>query len=157
MIAPVPVHCFSITFKDTANVYKRRHAIDGCRRLKEIVEWLPFGEIADHSVDHMFSLHFDVLYFCNFPFWFEGWLWVLIDSVPDLCTLLLLPNHALFNLVPFGTTYLHNYPLVFVVVFVLFCFVCCCCLFFQEKMSNTTRSFLIESLQSTILTLFYFL
>ena len=102
MIAPVPVHCLSITFKDTANVYERRHAIDGFRRLTEIVEGLPFGEIADHSVDHMFSLYFDYLYFCNFPFWFEGWLCVLIDSVPDLCILLLLPNLVLFNLVPFG-------------------------------------------------------
>ena len=38
-----------------------------------------FWEIAAHSVDHMFSLYFD--YQCSF----EGWIWVLIASVPDLC------------------------------------------------------------------------
>ena len=40
-------------------------------------------EIAVHSVDHMFSLYFD----CFFRFGFEGWIWVLIASVPDLCIL----------------------------------------------------------------------
>ena len=33
-----------------------------------------FWEIAAHSVDHMFSLYFG----------FEGWIWVLIASVPDI-------------------------------------------------------------------------
>ena len=31
-----------------------------------------------------------MLIICNFsyfPFWFEGWIWVLIDSVPDICIL----------------------------------------------------------------------
>ena len=34
-----------------------------------------------HSVDQMFSLHFDYL-LC---FGFEGWIWVLIALVPALC------------------------------------------------------------------------
>ena len=44
-----------------------------------------FWEIAAHSVDHMFSLYFDYLYFFIFQFGFEGWIWVLIASVPGLC------------------------------------------------------------------------
>ena len=32
-----------------------------------VAEWLPFWELAAHSVDHMFILYFDYLYF---PFWF---------------------------------------------------------------------------------------
>ena len=43
-----------------------------------------FWEIAAHSVDHMLSLYFDCdLIFSRFGF--EGWIWVLIASVPDLC------------------------------------------------------------------------
>ena len=30
-------------------------------------EWPPFGEIAAHLVDHMFSLYFDYLLFYLFP------------------------------------------------------------------------------------------
>ena len=37
-----------------------------------------FWEIAAHPVEHVFSLYFDC---------FEGWSWVLIASVPDLCIL----------------------------------------------------------------------
>ena len=45
-------------------------------------------EIAAHSVDHMFFLYFDYLHFKLFPvFGFEGRIWVLIASVPDLCIL----------------------------------------------------------------------
>ena len=40
-------------------------------------------ETAAHSVEHMFSLYFDYLYFLLF----EGWIWVLIVSIPDLCKL----------------------------------------------------------------------
>ena len=42
-----------------------------------------FLEIAAHSVDHMLSI-------CKFyysRFGFEGWIWVLIAPVPDLCIL----------------------------------------------------------------------
>ena len=47
-----------------------------------------FWEIAAHSVDHyMFSLYFAYLYFSYFPFGFEGWNWVMIATVPDLCIL----------------------------------------------------------------------
>ena len=35
------------------------------------------------SVDHIFSLYFVILVI--FRFGFEGWIWVLIASVPDLC------------------------------------------------------------------------
>ena len=43
-------------------------------------------EIAAHSVDHKFSfvfLLFVILF--TFCFGFEGWIWVSIVSVPDLC------------------------------------------------------------------------
>ena len=47
-------------------------------------------EIAAHSVDHMFPLYFDyafvILVISRFSF--EGWIWVLVSSVPDLCILL---------------------------------------------------------------------
>ena len=47
-----------------------------------------FLEIAAHSVDHMFSC---ILTICNIVisrYGFEGWIWVPIASVPDLCKLL---------------------------------------------------------------------
>ena len=40
-------------------------------------------EIAAHSVDHIFSFIILVI----FRFGFEGWIWVRIASVPDLCIL----------------------------------------------------------------------
>ena len=40
-----------------------------------------FEEIAAHSVYHMYSLNFDYIS----RFGFEGWIWVLIVSVPELC------------------------------------------------------------------------
>ena len=43
-----------------------------------------FWKIAAHSVDHMFSLYFDYLHYVISRFGFEGWIWVLIASVPDL-------------------------------------------------------------------------
>ena len=46
-----------------------------------------FWEIAAHSVDHMFFLYFDYLYFSILVisrFGFEGCIWVLIASVPYL-------------------------------------------------------------------------
>ena len=46
-----------------------------------------FWEIADHSVDHMFSLYFDFVLLVISRFGFEGWIWVPIASVPDLCIL----------------------------------------------------------------------
>ena len=42
-----------------------------------------FWEIAAHSVDHMFSLYFVILVISGFGF--EGLIWDLIASVPDLC------------------------------------------------------------------------
>ena len=50
-----------------------------------VAEWPPFGKIAAHSVDQMFSvvLLFVILVISRFGF--EGWSWVLIASVPDLC------------------------------------------------------------------------
>ena len=45
-----------------------------------------FWEIAAYSVDHMFSLYFDFFVILVIScFGFEGWSWVLIASVPDLC------------------------------------------------------------------------
>ena len=45
-----------------------------------------FWETAAHSVDHMFSLYIQYLYYQLFPlFGFEGWISVLIASVPELC------------------------------------------------------------------------
>ena len=47
-----------------------------------------FWEIAAHSVDHMFSfvfLLFVISVISHFDF--EGWIWILIASVPDLCIL----------------------------------------------------------------------
>ena len=54
-----------------------------------VAKWPPFGKIAAHSVDHMFSLYFDyfvILVICRF----EGWILVLIASVPGLAYFLLL-------------------------------------------------------------------
>ena len=46
-----------------------------------------FWEIAAHSVDHLFSVLSKCLFVILFisHFGFEGWIWVLIASVPDLC------------------------------------------------------------------------
>ena len=46
-----------------------------------------FWELAAYSVDHMVSLYFDYLILVISRFGFEGWIWVLIASVPDLCIL----------------------------------------------------------------------
>ena len=47
-----------------------------------VAEWPPFGK-------YLLSwLTTSLLIICNisyFPFGFEGWIWVLIASVPDLC------------------------------------------------------------------------
>ena len=42
-----------------------------------------FREIADHSVDHMFSLYFVILVISRFGF--ERWVWVQIASIQDPC------------------------------------------------------------------------
>ena len=52
-----------------------------------------FWEVADHLVD-VFRL-FIVLVISRFGF--EGWIWVLIASVPDLCILLFLTAVAVFD------------------------------------------------------------
>ena len=52
-----------------------------------VAEWPPFGEIAAGSVDHMFSFVF-CLFVVTSHFGIESWIWVLVASVPDLCTLL---------------------------------------------------------------------
>ena len=54
--------------------------------LVSVVKWPPFGEIHvdAHSADHMLSFLFSL--FVNLVisrFGFEGWIWVLIASVPD--------------------------------------------------------------------------
>ena len=47
-----------------------------------------FLEIAAHSVDNMFSLYFQLfVIFVISRFGFEGWSWVPIALVPDLCIL----------------------------------------------------------------------
>ena len=49
-----------------------------------------FWERAAHSVDHIFSLYFNFLIFVVVVishFGFEGWIWVMIASVPGFCTL----------------------------------------------------------------------
>ena len=50
-----------------------------------VAEWPFFSEIAAHSVDHMFSLYFDILILVIAHFGLEGWIWLLIASVPGLC------------------------------------------------------------------------
>ena len=42
-----------------------------------------FWEIAAHALDHMFSLYIKVIS----RFGLEGWIWVLIASVPGLCNI----------------------------------------------------------------------
>ena len=44
---------------------------------------MQFSSYLSHLVDHMFSLYFDYIS----RFGFEGWIWVLIASIPDLCIL----------------------------------------------------------------------
>ena len=47
-----------------------------------------FWKITTNSVDHMFSMYFDYLQLKVISrFGYEGWIWVLIASVPDLCIL----------------------------------------------------------------------
>ena len=47
-----------------------------------------FWEIAAHSVDHIFSLYFQLFVTLVISqFGFEGWIWFLIALVPDLCIL----------------------------------------------------------------------
>ena len=61
-----------------------------------------FWEIAAYSVDHMFS---GILTSCNITicilvisrFGFEGWSWVLIASVPDLCILFTSVKRGFFS------------------------------------------------------------
>ena len=49
------------------------------------------GHLQDaHSVDHMFSLCFGHLFLVIFRFVFEGWIWVLIASIPNLAYFLLM-------------------------------------------------------------------
>ena len=50
-----------------------------------VAEWPPFLEIAAHSVDHMFSLYFVFVILVISRFGYEGCIWVMIASVPDLC------------------------------------------------------------------------
>ena len=47
-----------------------------------------FLEIAAHSVDHMFSAFLLFVISVITLFSFEGLIWVLIASVPDLCILI---------------------------------------------------------------------
>ena len=54
-----------------------------------------FWEIAAHSVNHMLSCILTICYISYFPFWFEGWIWVLIASGPDLRILLTFNNHEM--------------------------------------------------------------
>ena len=54
-------------------------------------------ERAAHSVDHMSSLCFTICNYIISRFSFEGWIRVLIASVPGLCilfTFIFLPNSA---------------------------------------------------------------
>ena len=53
-----------------------------------------FRAIAAQSVDHMFSLYILVIS----RFGFEGWIWVLIASVPGLCILFTLNRRFTCNL-----------------------------------------------------------
>ena len=51
-----------------------------------IVEWPPFGK--ELLTRLTIIMLFCILTICNFscfPFWFGGWIWVLIASVPVLC------------------------------------------------------------------------
>ena len=61
----------------------------------EFVKDFYFWEIAAHSVDHMFSLYCELVLVIS-RFGFEGWIWVLIASVPDLCI------HFIFTITSYG-------------------------------------------------------
>ena len=47
-----------------------------------------FWKIAAHSVNHVLFCILTIFNIRYFPFGFEGWIWVLMASVPDLCILL---------------------------------------------------------------------
>ena len=51
-----------------------------------------FWETAAQSVDHMVALYFFFFFISRFGF--EGWIWVLISSVPCLCILFTFPMFA---------------------------------------------------------------
>ena len=63
-----------------------------------------FWEIAAHLVDHMFSFVFRLFVILVIShFGFEGWVWVLIASVPDRCilfTFIILKQDYLANMRP---------------------------------------------------------
>ena len=59
-----------------------------------------FSVKAAHSVDHLFSLYFELFVILVISrFGFEGWIWILMPSVPDLCILFT------FNMKIVGETY----------------------------------------------------
>ena len=62
-----------------------------------VAEWPPFGK---ELLTRLTICSLCILTICNFSFGFEGWIWVLIASVPGLCIRFTL----LTNLSPsFGT------------------------------------------------------
>ena len=52
-----------------------------------VAEWPHFGKIGAHSVDNMFFVFLLFVILVISRFGFEGWILVLIASVPDLCML----------------------------------------------------------------------
>ena len=60
-----------------------------------VAEWPPFKEIAAHSVDNMFSrilTIFNITHVVIPRFGFEGWIKILMATVPDICILFEMPR-----------------------------------------------------------------
>ena len=87
-------------------------------------------EIAAHSVDHMFSFVFRLFVIVISHSGFEGWIWVLIVSVPGICILLIftyLTAPQLSHLKQIAT--IKIYPQPPSVSWITIKFVCCCCFY----------------------------
>ena len=72
---------------------------------------------AAHSYDHMFSLYFDFVILVISGFGFEGWIWVLIASVPGLCMLFTLIR--VYTVRYSMSIFKRHFSIVAIVIFVL--------------------------------------
>ena len=73
-----------------------------------VAEWPPFGKslLTRLNICSLFIL--TICNFSYFPFWFEGWIWVLIASFPGLCIYF---SFFLKFEMPFNYIYLHIHRL----------------------------------------------